>query len=403
MTKRQFLAIMYLLTGVIPLIAQTFTEQKKSYPISADGNKYVVSGFTPFSSMQDENIYANALLWTIKNVCPQLREGITEVNVPAKNFSCDLILASQADSNQKNTYYCKALFQVKDGKLVYYLSNIRIESSAVIMKKITPMEKLQPDKKASHKEIMDDFVQVESQVLNKMFDFIVMKQLSPITHWNEISINKPVKGMTEDECLLAFGKPQTIQESNGEVQWMYSSSFYLFFKNGHVETILKIKQLKQFIMKTIWKATVCIVAVLLSFSIYSCGDDDDDTVGSRDLLLGTWNGVYYLSQEWEDGEKVSDSKEDFVNGTNRYSIEFKEDGTYVEKDVYNSSGSTNYYHGTWSYSGNKLTLIDTEEDNYTEVWTVTTMTDNELIYELREKEKEDGTTYEYYEQHAFKR
>ena len=113
MTKRQFLAIMYLLTGVIPLIAQTFTEQKKSYPVSADGNKYVVSGFTPFSSMHDENIYANALLWTVKNVCPQLREGITEVNVRAKNFSCDLILASQADSSQKNTYYCKALFQVK--------------------------------------------------------------------------------------------------------------------------------------------------------------------------------------------------------------------------------------------------------------------------------------------------
>ena len=401
MTKRQFLVILYLLVGIIPLTAQTFTEQKKSYPVSADGNKYVVSGFTPFSDMQDENIYANALLWIVKNVCPQLREGIAEVNVPAKNFSCDLILASQADSSQKNTYYCKALFQVKDGKLVYYLSNIRIESSAVIMKKITPMEKLQPDKKASHKEIMDDFVQVESQVLNKMFDFIITNQLSPITHWNEININKPVKGMTEDECLLAFGKPQTIQESNGEVQWMYSSSFYLFFKNGHVETI--IKQLKQFIMKTIWKASVCIVAVLLSFSIYSCGDDDDETVGSRDLLLGTWNGVYYLSQEWEDGEKVSDSKEDFVNGTNRYSIEFKEDGTYVEKDVYNSSGSTNYYHGTWSYSGNKLTLIDTEEDNYTEVWTVTTMTENELVYELREKEKEDGTTYEYYEQHAFTR
>ena len=209
MTKRQFLVILYLLVGIIPLIAQTFTEQKKSYPVSADGNKYVVSGFTPFSDMQDENIYANALLWIVKNVCPQLREGIAEVNVPAKNFSCDLI------------------------------SNIRIESSAVIMKKITPMEKLQPDKKASHKEIMDDFIQVESQVLNKMFDFIITNQLSPITHWNEININKPVKGMTEDECLLAFGKPQTIQESNGEVQWMYSSSFYLFFKNGHVETIIK--------------------------------------------------------------------------------------------------------------------------------------------------------------------
>ena len=62
MTKRQFLVILYLLVEIIPLIAQTFTEQKKSYPVNADGNKYVVSGFTPFSDMQDENIYANALL-----------------------------------------------------------------------------------------------------------------------------------------------------------------------------------------------------------------------------------------------------------------------------------------------------------------------------------------------------
>ena len=102
MTKQRFLAIIYLLIGIIlPAMAQTFTEQKKTYPVSADGSKYVVSGFTSFS------------------------------------------------------------------------------------------------------------------------------------------IGKPVKGMTEDECRLAFGKPQTVLESNGEVQWMYSSSFYVFFKNGRVETIIK--------------------------------------------------------------------------------------------------------------------------------------------------------------------
>ena len=219
MTKQRFLAIIYLLIGIIlPAMAQTFTEQKKTYPVSADGSKYVVSGFTSFSPASDEHIYANALLWTVENVCPKLREGITEANVPAKSFSCDLVLASQADSKQNNTYYCKAIFRVA---------------------KVTAMEKLQPEKKASHKEIMDDFVQVESQMLNRMFDFIATHQLSPITHWNEISIGKPVKGMTEDECRLAFGKPQTVLESNGEVQWMYSSSFYVFFKKGRVETIIK--------------------------------------------------------------------------------------------------------------------------------------------------------------------
>lgn len=118
----------------------------------------MASGFTPFSGMHNENIYVDALLWTVKDVCPQLREEIIKVNVPAKNFSCDLILTSQTDSSQKNTYYRKALSQVEDGKLVCYFSNVRAESSAVITKEITPMEKSQPDKKVPHREIMNDFV-----------------------------------------------------------------------------------------------------------------------------------------------------------------------------------------------------------------------------------------------------
>ena len=52
--------------GSYPADSTDFHRTEKSYPVSADGNKYVVSGFTPFSSMQDENIYANALLWTVK-------------------------------------------------------------------------------------------------------------------------------------------------------------------------------------------------------------------------------------------------------------------------------------------------------------------------------------------------
>ena len=45
--------------------------------------------------------------------------------------------------------------------------------------------------------------------------------------------------MTEDECRLAFGKPLTIMETGGEIQWMYNRSFYLFFKEGRVQTIIK--------------------------------------------------------------------------------------------------------------------------------------------------------------------
>ena len=54
-------------------------------------------------------------------------------------------------------------------------------------------------------------------------------------------------------------------------------------------------------MKTIWKATVCIVAVLLSFSIYSCGDDDDD---DTDDLHGIHRGGFPQVSEGKGGSAV---------------------------------------------------------------------------------------------------
>lgn len=235
---RILLSILFL-SQIFTLTAQTFSEIGNTYPISVDGNKYVVNGFVTFDNLNDESIFANTLLWIVENVCPKQQEGITQRDIKGKSFNCDLILESMADSGLSNTYYCRATFRIADGKLVYYISDILAESPVFVMKKVTPFEKLTPEKKISHKQIMEDFVLAESSVLNKMFDFISTNQLSEITHWTEINIRKPVVGMNEDECRLAFGKPQSIIETNGEVQWMYTSSFYLFFKNGQVQTIIK--------------------------------------------------------------------------------------------------------------------------------------------------------------------
>lgn len=74
----------------LPSVAQTFIETGKKYPLIQEAGKYVVSGFVPFANVRDEDIYANVLLWTIENVCPQLKEGITEMNVAARSFSVTL-------------------------------------------------------------------------------------------------------------------------------------------------------------------------------------------------------------------------------------------------------------------------------------------------------------------------
>lgn len=155
--------------------------------------------------------------------------------------------------------------------------------------------------------------------------------------------------------------------------------------------------------KVLWKIMTCISIVLLSFCIYSCSNDDnEDSVGSREMLLGVWSGVYYLSQGWDNGELTVNEKEDFVNGTERFSIELKEDGTYIEKDLYPSGSIKSTSYGTWSYTSKELILKYEEYEEF-EKWTVTKMTETELIYERRGKVKEDGSIWEYLEEFSFVR
>ncbi len=239
MIKKLFL-IIALGVSCISGIAQdnTFSETGTRYPLSADGKKLVVSGFASFSGKTDADIFANAMLWAVENLCSELRDGITEVDVKKMRFTCNLVLGSMPNSGMENVYNCQAIFSVASGRLIYYLSNISVTAKSFISKNVTPFEKLNPEKKESHKEIMDDFVASESATLNNMFDFIASNRPS-VRHWDEIGIRKPIVGMTMDECLIAFGKPKTDYESNGETQWMYSTSFILFFKDGKVCTVIK--------------------------------------------------------------------------------------------------------------------------------------------------------------------
>ena len=157
----RFLFSITFLFQISMLVAQTFVEIGNTYPVSVDGNKYVVNGFITFDKLTDEEIYANTLLWTVENVCPKLQEGINDRNDKGKSFRCDWIIGSLAGSGFENTYYCRVNFRVADQKLVYYISDVLIESPAFVMKKVTPLEKLTPDKKAAHKQTIEDFTQSE--------------------------------------------------------------------------------------------------------------------------------------------------------------------------------------------------------------------------------------------------
>jgi len=48
-----------------------------------------------------------------------------------------------------------------------------------------------------------------------------------------------VKGMSKQECLLAFGKPASVQKQGNKEEWMYDSYTYVFFENEIVTSLIK--------------------------------------------------------------------------------------------------------------------------------------------------------------------
>lgn len=56
--------------------------------------------------------------------------------------------------------------------------------------------------------------------------------------------------------------------------------------------------------KVLWELATCLAIVLGSFSMYSCGDDDEGSVGSHEMLVGRWQGITYTDIEYENGKEI---------------------------------------------------------------------------------------------------
>ena len=221
------------------ITGQTYVESRKTYPITTSEDHRIITGFTSFG-YNDDVIFANALKWAITNVCNSKRDNISDIKVKKNEFTFDATLQDGSQSKGKHTYYCKTTIRVMDSKLVYTIHDIEYKTSTLLTTSYNSLDELNPEKKDKHKSIINTFQVLASSMLNQLFDYINENECKRITHWDDIDIQRPVKGMNEDECYLAFGKPNSIFNDNyGRTQWSYGLNFVLIFIDNSLETILK--------------------------------------------------------------------------------------------------------------------------------------------------------------------
>jgi hypothetical protein len=208
-----------------------------AYPLSEANGKLVVSDFVDFTGLTSEQIFVNALLYAI-DAGTQERENIESVEFETKRFVVKQQIKSALEMDIAYKYSTR--FQVAEDNLSFLSFDIVCESKNIFKEsKGTPFEKLDTKKKTNHNVYIDEFTTGNSLFLSGMFEFIQTNQYSPITHWDEISQGKIVKGMSETECKLSAGKPVHIRNTGSKVRWMFNNDFIVLFENGVVSSVLR--------------------------------------------------------------------------------------------------------------------------------------------------------------------
>lgn len=128
-----------------------------------------------------------------------------------------------------------------------------------------------------------------------------------------------------------------------------------------------------------------VLFAILSVGFISCGDDDDE-IGGKDTLVGTWQCTW---SEGYEKDLLNSNNDDEWNGAEDFTATFKADGTAV----IDGDGCK------WKLEGNKLSIVDDDARDEWDVFTVLKLTDSELIIESYEKDDR----YEYYDKSTFKK
>lgn len=123
-------------------------------------------------------------------------------------------------------------------------------------------------------------------------------------------------------------------------------------------------------MKKYLSILVAVMLAALSFTLTSCGDDDEDEPANSadaELLIGTWESI--------NDESTSDYSEDGI-------FRFEANGNYTQVHFGTGDNGENVVEfGTWQKKGNSIyiTLKDGILADVTMEFKIVTLNENELV------------------------
>ena len=208
-------------------------EKEYKFPLANNNGKCSVTGVMDFTtaSFDDDDLFTNLYVWITENIGQDKVLKMSPVN---KIISCRYSAEgnSAAITGKKNIYYFSTAFRIADKHVYVTQSELEVLPAISFNKKNVGLEKYAALKKPADKNIIDEFNDVNNEVLEQIMDFVGTNVPEHVNNWDNIVSKRVTEGMTMTETKLALGAPQSVVEGNTETQWIYGLSLIVYFDDG---------------------------------------------------------------------------------------------------------------------------------------------------------------------------
>ena len=201
-------------------------------------NKIALADTINFNNIAEENIFINALSYTIKQG-EKGKNNIDILNLQNKSFETKVQGDITLEDGKTLTYLYRMKSFVKNNNVVICADSIIIRTPTLFgEQKDTPFENLNLQKERSLQQ-MQIFTTIYYQFTEKLEEYIIQTKPQPVTHWKDIEIKKVKQGMNATECLLCAGAPKYVRQSGTKTRWMMENNVTIIFEYEKVINIIQ--------------------------------------------------------------------------------------------------------------------------------------------------------------------
>lgn len=208
---------------------------EQTYTLELKDGRYICTGAADCDK-DDKAVFGGAVLWALEQAGAADKAKSAIVDYDAGKLMLTVRPAVPAGDY---SYTFSLTMRAKDGRLLFLIEKIRCVPKGVLggLSAIS-FDKVNLEKKPQQKEYIDRFGEMCDDYVKQMVSEVMKKDMN-LTHWEAIVKGLVVKGMTENECLMAVGKPATVTENTQRVQWTYGSGMIVVFEQGSVTAVVK--------------------------------------------------------------------------------------------------------------------------------------------------------------------